>query len=259
MRIAPQLEHRSLSGAEKTFIGGCAELVWSLAAASLVDATPLTFMQLAAVPDLSAAFQEFITRASSTDVATVRSAFSEPEQRDETLVIEKWRTRALVLLSNAHLRWATRYLDAGRFGEAHAHTARAMMMRGRTPEHEMLLVTGFHRLARAIGQLEGPSGSDEGFMPPSGYTPELLPDLIERLVDGGASDFALGQAIESIVQQAHWPSVRALMQSEDRYRNALGPIVQDILLRMPDIPMRARLHLLALTRGLTEAEPDFSE
>ncbi len=249
MRIAPRTQHGALSPAQRRFIACCAELAWTLAADALRQAGPFTFAQLASRPDLSSAFQEFAHRASEADIEEVRSVLQEPAQEDASLPVDAWRTRAMALLSHAHLRRAGECLDAGSFGEAHAHTVAALMVRGRTPEHELLLTSGLHRLARAVGRLENPGYALTDACAESdvvGYTPELLPDILERLVDSGASDAALGRALESIVLNADWPSVRALMRSNRRYRAVLVPILEQTVARVPNLAEHAQQQMLAL-------------
>lgn len=249
MRIVPLAEYREITPAETRFVACCAELAWSLAAEALRQCAPLTFAELASRPDVSSAFQEFAHRASEADISAVRAAMEEPAQCDPALPIDGWRTRAMALLSNAHLRLAREHLDAGRFGEAHAQTVAALVVRGRTPEHELLLTGGFQRLARAVGQFESVEdvsvcqASGEW---PTGYTPEMLPDILERLVDAGASDAALSRALESIVLNADWPSIRALMRSDARYRAVLVPILERVAAGSPDLTAHTQQQLLAL-------------
>jgi hypothetical protein len=259
MRIVPLAEHRELTPAQTRFIACCAELAWNLAAEALRECAPLTFAQLASRPDLSSAFQEFAHRASETEISEVRAALEEPAQGDPELPVDGWRTRAMALLSNAHLRVAGEHLDAGRFGEAHAQTVAALVVRGRTPEHELLLTGGFQRLARAVGRLESVESvavHQRSGTCPTGYTPELLPDILERLVDAGASDAALSRALESIVLNADWPSIRALIRSDARYRAVLVPILEKITARRPELATHAQQQLLALAAVFRRSDAD---
>ncbi|PTX91235.1 hypothetical protein [Opitutus sp. ER46] len=261
MRLAIKYAGRELRVEEARFVGGCAELMWREAGEALLAAAPLTFAMVTQNLDLSEALQTFAMRAPATDIERARRAVTDWLRPGEELAVDSSRTRGLVLLSLGHLHWAAQHAARGHVGEAHAHTAAAVSVRARTLEHESLLIGGFDRLARLVGEVEGladgrPLSAEFAGITPVGYSPEILPDLIERLVDGGASEGGITCVMESLVRRADWSSVRALSRTGAVHRAVLGPIVQRILFRMPDLSARGRAQLLYLAQGLAHPTTD---